>query len=437
MTVPAAEMPPEAVPRARRALRLDLLLVAVTAALLLAVPLYVSMTGQDMMRLPKELLLRAGAILIAAIAAIGLVLRKLSFSRRLPVDGALAIAAVAWCAITTLTSTNRTLSLRALAYVTAAVVVYFAASYAITRMRPILVLGIALVPAIFNAVAAMMQALGGWNPFFVPEELPRRAHTIGFLGNPDYVGAYMVPAILTALAIARAWKGVVRFGALGLVVVFATAAMLSQSITTLIALVAGIVTMAFVGAGMRMRIAGIVVLIAVVAGIWYYPATRARFRETAVAVVELRLDALISGRLGAFVAAAEMAKSRPLVGMGPGCFAYHFMTYRIAAEDKYTFMRTAGKGLNFGEVHNDHLQLLAETGVPGWLIFAGALIALGLRTLTPGQTPTVRFARTLATPLAVSLAVLALAQFPLELASVLLLYIWLAVTVFRWSDDVA
>ena len=140
-----------------------------------------------------------------------------------------------------------------------------------------------------------------------------------------------------------------------------------------------------------------------------------------------------------FLTAAEMIRDRPLVGVGPGAFAYNFFDYklRLQLQHRQLFEHTTEK--NFGEVHNDHLQVASEIGLPGYALFLGALTILASatwrRTVPSEETDDdsrAAFVRLLGLPLAVSMVILALAQFPLELVAPTQVYLWAAATIVAW-----
>jgi hypothetical protein len=92
----------------------------------------------------------------------------------------------------------------------------------------------------------------------------------------------------------------------------------------------------------------------------------------------------------------------------------------------------------FAQVHNDHLQVLAETGLPGYLLFLGALVLLAaitfrLPSVPDISDPRVRFARLFAFPAALTFAVLTLAQFPLQLTAPTVADLYLAALCFSWT----
>ncbi|MGH9456431.1 MAG: hypothetical protein ACRD2J_02175, partial [Thermoanaerobaculia bacterium] len=94
--------------------------------------------------------------------------------------------------------------------------------------------------------------------------------------------------------------------------------------------------------------------------------------------------------------------------------------------------------LNFGEAHNDYLQVLAVTGAPGLALFLAGLILVGRISIGRRGDAGIaddrsRFARTLALPLAVAVAVMAAASFPLELGPTIWSQLFFAALALRWG----
>jgi O-antigen ligase len=165
---------------------------------------------------------------------------------------------------------------------------------------------------------------------------------------------------------------------------------------------------------------------------------------------------IYSERLLPILTCIDMTRDHPLFGVGPGCFRYHFMAYRVALHDHYPEAWTRGFPGNWGAAHNDHLQVAAESGLPGYALFLTAIAITGLRGLgvsrsrgvgsvsprdlatSPPRIEAV-FARALRLPLAALVFVLCLAQFPLELAAPRLIFLTLAALCITWDreDDAA
>jgi O-antigen ligase len=129
------------------------------------------------------------------------------------------------------------------------------------------------------------------------------------------------------------------------------------------------------------------------------------------------------------LAAWEMAKDHPIVGVGPGCYRYEFYDYKLRVEDKYQSLAYATmRSYNFGDAHNDHLQTLAQTGIPGYALLVAVIAIVARRSFVraPGSTQR-NFARLASLPLVVAFAVSAMPQFPMELAGPMTTLIAIAV----------
>jgi O-antigen ligase len=183
-------------------------------------------------------------------------------------------------------------------------------------------------------------------------------------------------------------------------------------------------------------------VLVVVAAFAVYGPLRERALSMRDALARRDYEALSAARAVPFLAAAEMIRDRPLVGVGPGCFAYNFFDYKLRVQQRHRWIFRTSSGFNFGEVHNDHLQVASETGLPGYLLFLSAMVlmAWGSRPRRDaaladgGEAERRDFVQLLALPLAVSLFVLALAQFPLELVAPTHVYLWAAASLIAWRS---
>ena len=94
------------------------------------------------------------------------------------------------------------------------------------------------------------------------------------------------------------------------------------------------------------------------------------------------------------------------------------------------------KKLSFRETHNDHLQILAEAGVPGYALFLGSLVLLARLSFrrSEGTTARQRFARLFAFPAAAAFFMLAVGH-PLQLTSTIVLVIYFSALCFAWTGD--
>src|SRR6266536_1610376 len=128
----------------------------------------------------------------------------------------------------------------------------------------------------------------------------------------------------------------------------------------------------------RRSILAIAAVVAALAGAAIFSAPlRQRIAEAAGMVRAGEWDRLTTYRTGAWAAALDMARERPLVGWGPGTYAAEFVPHRLQAE-----IRAKRRYVNplltssYSEAHCDYLQAFAETGVPGGLAAIVALAAL-------------------------------------------------------------
>ena len=385
----------------------------VTGSLLL-IPLAVTPGLIDRYRVIKESLARAEGILgafvvVAALACAGSHRLREMLRERAVV--AVVAAGVFWAILTTVVSTHRTHSLDALATVLGSLLVFAIAWYAAPRIS-LSALALLIVPVLLNTLLVALQRHGIYQPFESSPLMPRHLRATGLIGNPNIVGSYMTLVTIVFAAAALHTAGMRRWVyALGTVCALA-GVMVSETRTAVIALGAGLLLLA-IGRSVRRALA---VAAAVVAALLLAIMLEVRVVMEVVTLPQVvasrGLDAASSGRITPFLSGVEMARDRPLLGLGPGTYGYHYMAYKIRTSEKYRL--TSVVNMNFGEAHNDHVQLLAETGAPGYLLFLAAVLVLVVTVRRPPEeTERSNVARGIVVPLAGTLLVLCLAQFPL------------------------
>lgn len=404
-------------------------------------PLFCTPGGYDVFRLPKELLLRGEAISIIAVFATIVLFRGFSaVTPLLPSKRVLLLAAViaSWSLVAFALSTNRPVSGLAFEYVVTALIVFFG-SYAACRGREAgSVVLVAVIPAIVNAVLAFLQATSLWNPFRFDPSLPSPSRTSALIGNANDVGAYLMPVVLmtfvlAAVAWSRWWWLVSGILLVGLVA--------SHSLTAMVSLSVGAITLLFLlpGSKKMLKFGALVVILALSVAI--VPPLRARAAHLRQAWAKRNYDELTSHRIYPITVAWAMFTDHPLTGEGPGTFKFHYLDYRRALNERHPLWYLA-EVENFGEAHSDHLQILAEEGLPGYLLFLIALFSLGTGSISRGQLPDavaesedarLKFARLGALPLAFAFGVLTLAGFPLEIAAATQVTIYFAAAILAWS----
>jgi O-antigen ligase len=390
----------------------------VTAAMLI-VPLAVTPDLLDRFRVIKESIMRAegivGLFLIVVAAALGGTVRLREMARERLIVGIL-LAGLVWTSITTSSSTHLLWSLDSLASVVTSLLVFVTVWYAAPRIS-LTILDV-LVPALLiNTAVAAAQEYDIHQPFTVDPLTAHHLTATALIGNPNIVGSYMV-LIAVALAGAavriRGWRRwLYSIGTICAV----SGVFVSRTRTAMIALLVGLAVLAVTLSAKRALALGGV--LAILFGAGYCSGVRVIRRVVALPgnVARVGWEVASSGRITPALVAIQMFRDHPLTGVGPGAFRFEYMPYQIEVRRRHgSELRDVGM-TNFGETHNDHLQLLAETGLPGYLLFLGG-VAILIRTArkSPPGDERREVARAVVLPLAATFLVLCLAQFPLHVA---------------------
>ena len=430
--------------------RLERLAWGLVVAAVIAVPLAVDPFANDSFRAPKMLLLRAIGLSLLAIGIYWRASRGILIRERIrSPDFLIGAALLGWMSISTAFSTNRHSSIDALISVICAAA-FYAATRMLGRERSLSAVYALLVAPVVNTIMLLLQRMDIWNPFAdIAREARLREEEIealsvsAFVGNLNDVGSSLVIGVIVAAAAAvtdrrRSWRIAAAITWLiCLVGVFATA-----NRGAILATTAGLLVMS-VSLKPRQSLSFLiaVVLLAGVAA-KYYPPLELRVRVARADIRDKRWNSLLSGRLVAFLAAVEMAKDNPLLGVGPAAFGSNYFDYKICAEWKYPILRRDAEEERppiFAEVHNDHLQVLAELGIPGYGLMVTSLGLLALsqrRKRGPPQDPRARFVSVAAAAGMAALSISALVQFPLQLAATSVGYLYFAGLCFAWGRDV-
>lgn len=389
-----------------------------------------------MFNLPKELLFRAEAILLLAASAFWATSSRRTWRLR-PLRPLIVFLAVivAWAAVTTATSTNRLLSADALLTILAAAVIFIATTLA-AQTASIVAVDVLMIGACANALLVILQELKIWSPFVHEAYVGGHYASVGFLGNVNYVGTFLAPAALAAIAVSVTAAGKRRWIYAAIAVLLTVSTAMTGTRTAVAAMVAGVVVLAFYYGRRGALALGAALIVVALVAISPRVALRSRVAELVLATKQHDYERLFSERLLPFLAAVDMTRDHPLTGVGPGCFRYQFLRYRLSLDTRYPKEWTRGYPGNWSAAHNDHLQVAAETGLPGWALFLAALgtgAAWRPRGAAAPGALEASFARALRWPLAVLVFVLCLAQFPLELAAPRLMLITLGALSIGWD----
>jgi O-antigen ligase len=415
---------------------LERAVLVVLAAGLIVIPTIFS-SGADAFRLPKELAFRAEAIVLLMLAVFWFATsrRRTWMAGRRP-EFVLAAAVVCWTVVTTATSTNRLLSIDSLITVVAAVVIFIATCLAAQAVSLVAV-DVLMIACSVNAVIVILQELKIWTPFAPSPDTATHYGSVALLGNANDVGTFLVGPAVAAIVLTVTASGLRRwiYAAISVLLVAGLAA--SGTRTAFGALVAGLIVFA-VGHSRRAALAAGAILVALALVVSSPATTLGRgIRQLATAAAHHDYELLFSERLLPFLTAIDMTRDHPVLGVGPGAFKYHYMSYRVALFRDYPGQWTRGYPMNWGEVHNDHLQVAAETGLPGYALFLAAIcICAGRRRRDQATTNEMAFASALRWPLATVIFTICLGQFPMELAAPRLMLLTLGAICVTWSSGV-
>jgi O-antigen ligase len=402
---------------------------------LFVVPLVFSY-GLDAYRLPKLLFSRAEAVVLLAILGTAWLQHPRVLRPAVRLDYVIVGAALGWTIVCTFTSTNRLVSVCSVVTVAVAATLYIAAlehaKYVRSRALYFLFGSALLNCAVF--------ALQHWNIWLIVDartarntytDLDRmRVAEAALLGNRNDVGTFLVLPIILCIALASHTHTRGKWLHWTVALLMTIGLLGARTVTAIAAVGTGVITLAMIRSWKK-GLAATVGLIAVISLYFaLYPPVRQR---GLVALEHLRngnFDPVFSGRFVAYRAAWQMFNDHPIFGVGPGRFGGEFFTYVIA-------MNMQGPAVNFGEVHNDHLQLLAETGVAGYAVFVSVIaifIAAPLRATRHDDGQAI-FAQSAGIGAAVSLAVLAIGQFPLQLGATIVTYSTVAGLLRGWMKN--
>jgi hypothetical protein len=404
------------------------------AATLAVTPLVVMRPALDIFRTPKDVFFQTMALAIFAVGVGGALLSdRIAESIRTHRKAvAIAAGAVAWTGVTSLLSIRTDVSMFKTLTVFCLAVLFTAAIW-VTWQRGVWALLVVIAPAVINAIVAVLQSLGSTALFVVVSENTRLS-TTALIGNPNELGGYFVLPMLASIASAVAWPRLRWLWATtALLLAFGIAA--AQSVTSIIAAASGVGAILFLPATRRFRWLAVAAFLVLGTAVSLHPGVRARMRTLAVEARAGNLSEMTSFRLPAFAVAFEMFRDHPGVGVGPGVFSAIYMPYKVNLDSRNPELIRVGNQ-NFGEVHNDHLQLLAETGLPGYALFVMALALLARLSFRKRDEPDerTRFVHMFAFPATIAFAVLALAHFPMQLTSTMVPAVYIAALCFAWVD---
>jgi O-antigen ligase len=252
----------------------------------------------------------------------------------------------------------------------------FGAAPALSGERRVKVLRFAALAVGVNALMSLLQFWGVKFPIPIAM-VGGRFPTGALLGNEGYVAiACAIAAAATLPIVLQSGFNRRRLPALGLLLLCVAVIGVNRQLTSAVALiVAAIVVIA-----VRLRMQPVIWLGAGLLLCVLASALVPTLREASWGRLPLDAEAYqerSTYRMGAWAAALEMVRARPLTGHGPGSYALRSQEYRQIAEFRYRARLTPpNTAAAFVVSHQDYLQLAAEAGIPVLLLALTALVGL-------------------------------------------------------------
>lgn len=275
------------------------------------------------------------------------------------------------------------------------------------------VAGAFVAAATVNAVLALLEAAIGLRLFSIASVAGRGA-TGALVGNEGQLALLLALAAVGTLAVAIAVPR--RRAALaGVVAVLVAGIAACGNVTAVLGLAAGSAVVLVRRVGRRVVVPLGAVAVAAGALLLVASPLGARGGALLAAARAGRWDDVTSNRFGAWAAATEMVRARPLAGFGPGTFGAEFVPHRLAAEIRLRRrLTTPVVTSSYGEAHNEPLQAAAEWGAPAATAATAAVLLLlvGVLARAGADAEALVLAGVLA-----SAAVAALTWFPFQQAS--------------------
>lgn len=288
-----------------------------------------------------------------------------------------------------------------------------------------------MLPAAALAAVGVLQFHGWYRPFdFAGETEGLRLGVTSFAGSAGDLALFLVLPCLIAQERLYGSRGYRRWlWAAGLFICLWALAV-TQTLSALAALAVGTVVLWALLLPRRRALmaAGAAALAALLLVLAVTP-LRERVADKGKELARGEINALLTGRLDGWRAAAYMTSQAPLTGIGHGAYRTEFADAKLELTEQGVAFFRDNRQVMFANAHNEYLEAAAEWGLPGALALVWALWVLwqSLRrrwsavaevSTKSAKSGLPRSDAVVAWAGVAALAVLAAAQFPFRIALV-------------------
>ncbi len=238
--------------------------------------------------------------------------------------------------------------------------------------------------ATVNAVLVILAARDIYSPLVVIEQT-KRTGLGALLGNAGHLGISL--AIAAAALLPPAISGRFRWPARAALAAVVAGIFATQTFSGLAALAGGAAVYLVLRFRRRAAVPIFAVVMLMLAVVLESRQLRFRLVLAGFSLHRGNWNAALSARAAPWLAATEMIRDRPGLGIGPGNFAGEFISHRVSAEARY-HQRLVVNGMatnSFSEAHSDYLEIVAAIGAPAGLCLIAAFALLLAGTISLGR----------------------------------------------------
>lgn len=407
-------------------------------ATIILLPLIVQPLSFDAFRYPKALFVRVAALVLLTIYAVAAIWAppsgewlRTEWSRKKNRFFWTIAFILSWTALSAALSSQPAISWWGVADTFFGFTLFLAAYHFTSRTGDARLVYLVFIPGLINVGVLVFQLADIWHPFISRQELAALRSSeaalvirAGLMGNRDDLGMFFLIPLIVSLALFWNVRLRVRLAAVALAIVFLCGIILTTTLTAILATTFLIIWFAYFrtdfGKGSpRFRISILLLLVGSVLLVYSWEPVGGRIRSYGAYLQDADWERVTGGRLRSFSAAAIMIKEHPFVGVGPSRYPVEYVPVARRLRVEMSDLLTRDDGRVWDMVHNDYLEIAAESGVPTLLASIVFFTQLMLRSLnSTRQSGTALKPGFLCAGLVLTMSVSALTLFPLQIAGV-------------------